>query len=482
MTTLKWLHLSDIHFNFKTYETDWLRDSLKDTLEDFKDIDFLVITGDLLYKFKSSFDEVESFIREIIDILNISLEKVFIVPGNHDFERDEDRALLIQGLKQPIEEVTTRVSNLNPKSKKRLVEGQKDFWDFHVKLLGRECNYEEIHFVDKHDKFNIININTCIISGLEKEEGMLSIDMKSLGEVLRKVKKSDKPNIAIGHHSLECFVEKERKQIAQMFEDYSVDIYLCGHMHKSNYVIDSQGNRAIRSLVCGSAMTDSYADPTFIYGTINLNSYDCSVKYYKWYDNNHEWRRDFDVNRKVLDDGSIEFNLDRLKKKEINESIAPNDILDRKIDKMIEGEIEPDKFQRFLLKFCKSIRNYSLNGGDININKDVHEKFYNMKCSSTFQTQFDRNAGYFPLVDDILADPAYIDYDRIILIPGVITSKYDEVIEGSSDGSQVLNRMVESLAHEYKDEMGIPLGDLKQYFKTIIFWSLNKCDIYNECI
>ena len=482
MNNLRWIHLSDLHFNISDYETEWLRDSLLDTLGGITDIDFLVITGDLLYQFKPSFDEVEDFIRTISDTLNVSLDKIFIVPGNHDFEREEDRELLLAGIKTPLESITDKVSNMNPKSKRRLLEGQNKFWEFHQKLLGREVDYNTVHFINENEKFNIININTCIISGLKKEEGTLSIDMKSLRSVLSKVKGSNKPNIAIGHHSLECFVEKEQDQIAKMFEDYGVDIYLCGHMHKSAYDMNTQGRRAIISLVCGSGMVDSYADPTFIQGHINLDTYRVDVQYYKWQDSNKEWRIDSDVNRRVLADGSIEFDLERLKKKDVRSQIAPNEVLDKKIDKMLEDEIEPDKFQEFLLKFCENIKSYSLKTGDININKDVQEKFINMKCNSTFQSEFDRNALYFQLVDEILADPAYIDYDRIILIPGIITSKYEEVKALSLDGSQVLNKMVELLAAEYKNHIGIPVGNLKQYFKTIIFWSLNKCDIYNECI
>lgn len=52
---LRWLHLSDLHFNFPGYETDWLRDQLFFKLEEFKgSIDFLVVTGDLLFKFGST--------------------------------------------------------------------------------------------------------------------------------------------------------------------------------------------------------------------------------------------------------------------------------------------------------------------------------------------------------------------------------------------------------------------------------------------
>ena len=86
------------------------------------------------------------------------------------------------------------------------------------------------------------------------------------------------------------------------------------------------------------------------------------------------------------------------------------------------------------------------------------------------------------LIDNILSGTSYIYYDRKTLIPGVIRTKYAQVYESCENGTQVLNKMIDELAHDYMGVIDIPFRDLKEYFKTIVFWSLNKCDIYNECI
>ncbi len=314
MNKMKWLHLSDIHYNMDNYESEWLRNNLIKTLTDQNEkIDMLIVTGDLLYQFNSSFNEVEIFLKSIINAINISFKNVFIVPGNHDFKRSSSRKLLIKGIKNSQSNITDTVSSLDEEVINDLIDGQKEFWDFHEKFLGHKDDYKSTHFVNLRENFNIINLNTCLISGTENEEGTLSIHMKKLMETLKKIKDDTKPNIAIGHHSLECFISKEQEEIINMFEDFNVDIYLCGHIHKNKCKIYPQGERYIPSIVCGSNMSDSYAIPSFNIGEIDLDSSECKVKYYKW-SKNRQWIVDNEVDRKIGEDNTLNFNLDRLKK------------------------------------------------------------------------------------------------------------------------------------------------------------------------
>lgn len=333
MNKIKWLHLSDIHYNMTNYESEWLRNNLIKTLTNQNEkIDMLIVTGDLLYQFKSSFNEVEKFLKSIINVINIPFENVFIVPGNHDFKRSSSRELLIKGIKNNQINITDTVAALDEDVINNLIDGQKEFWDFHEKLLGHKDDYKSIHFVNLRENFNIINLNTCLISGTENEEGTLSINMKKLMETLKKIKDDTKPNIAIGHHSLECFISKEQEEIVNMFEDFNVDIYLCGHIHKNKCEIYPQGKRYIPSIVCGSNMIDSYATPSFNIGEINLDSNKCKVKYYKW-SKNRQWVVDNEADRKIGEDNTLNFNLDRLRKNEklevipdsIKETVVAND-------------------------------------------------------------------------------------------------------------------------------------------------------------
>lgn len=65
---MKWLHLSDLHFNYKNYDSENLKSSLIKTLSDIKDIEFIVITGDCIYQFDrnpKNTDNLVDFIEKI---------------------------------------------------------------------------------------------------------------------------------------------------------------------------------------------------------------------------------------------------------------------------------------------------------------------------------------------------------------------------------------------------------------------------------
>ncbi|GAA0856298.1 metallophosphoesterase [Clostridium nitritogenes] len=475
MRKIKWVHLSDVHYNYNNYNSEWLRDSILKFFENKNNkFDILIITGDLLYQFGSDFEEIKKFLNILIQNIEISKENVFIVPGNHDFERSEIRKLIIEGIKNNGEEISESVDKLKDTTIDLLINGQGKFWEFHEGFLERKDKYNEVHFINYRNQFNIINLNTCLISGTDNEEGSLSIHLGKLMKTLKNTDSKNKINIAIGHHSIECFNEKEQEEIINIFEDYNIDLYLCGHMHKSKYRIYAQGNREIPSIVCGANMADTYAEPSFVIGEIDLDTAYCNVKYYKW-GVNKKWIVNNEVDRKVTDDGKLSFTLTRLQQsEEMN-----NELIYEKIQKMTNVNVEQDKFERFLISFCKEIVEFS-DGGDIEINKDVQDKFLNMRCNKTIEIEFNSHVEYFTLIDKILSDTGFIPYDRKIAIPGVIISTYTEVVDSSTNGNEILNKMINLLSSQYKDVIGLPVNDLKQYFKTIIFWSINKCDIYNE--
>lgn len=234
MENLVWLHLSDIHYCYNNYNTKWMRSKLVEVIKDINkksDIKFIFITGDLLYQFRNDFSSVSEFIEDIIKSVNLEKDKVLIVPGNHDLRRIPLRKTIIDGLNNSGEIVCKFVSNMDRDTYRILLEGQKEFFNFYKEFLERDEKWDELHFYKEYGECNIINLNTCLLSGQDNEEGKLSIDLDKLIDVLENIKDSDKPNIVMGHHSIECFDESEREQIIQMFDDYGVDLYLCGHVH-----------------------------------------------------------------------------------------------------------------------------------------------------------------------------------------------------------------------------------------------------------
>ena len=97
---MRWVQLSDLHFNFAdyntkdNYDTDKLKSELINTLSNLKGIDFVTITGDCLYQFnesEKSIKSLKSFSKEIVNSCGIKKSKLYLVPGNHDVNRDDTK-------------------------------------------------------------------------------------------------------------------------------------------------------------------------------------------------------------------------------------------------------------------------------------------------------------------------------------------------------------------------------------------------------
>ena len=99
---IKWLHLSDIHFNYKNYESHSLReDFLKriQSLDQTEPFTHLFITGDILNGNAKADEETVEFIKKLIEMMKLTKESVFIIPGNHDHDRTTTQSVLQRLLK-----------------------------------------------------------------------------------------------------------------------------------------------------------------------------------------------------------------------------------------------------------------------------------------------------------------------------------------------------------------------------------------------
>ncbi|MGG7213574.1 metallophosphoesterase family protein [Clostridium nigeriense] len=478
MDNLKWIQLSDIHFQYDNCDSQWLRDMLPEYLREEKvKCDFMVITGDLLYKGQGNYKDVAEYIDTIASIVEVDKENIFIIPGNHDLKRNSVRSLMIDGIISS-GNIKEKVDSLPDDAIRILINDQKEFWDFHNEYLDRDDKYENLHFINERDDFNIINLNTCLICGSEKEEESLSVNTKKLIRELRKIKGSNKVNIAIGHHGLECFNDKEQETLVYLFDDYDIDLYLCGHMHKSNINFYGQGKRDIRSIVCGANMKDSFADASIVIGNIDFILSTCSIEYHKWSDGINSWAKDNEIHRKINREDQVNFELERLKK--IKDDSGEVTDIDEEIERLIQPKVKIEKFQKFLLDFCTQIQEYEFKEENLDIKKDVENKFENMKCCTTLVTDFNSLAEYFPLMDKILLDTSYLPFDRKNVIPGKIKTTYYKVLDKNQSGTGIMSDMIEILVAEYSSKVDISEDELSEYFKIIICWSINACSIYNE--
>lgn len=95
---IKWLHISDIHLNKTGTETRRMRMQLISYLKSAKVLyDYLFVTGDLRYAPNGVFDpETCTFLSDVMNAAHVRIENVFIIPGNHDIDRENfDRKIIL---------------------------------------------------------------------------------------------------------------------------------------------------------------------------------------------------------------------------------------------------------------------------------------------------------------------------------------------------------------------------------------------------
>lgn len=296
---LHWVHLSDIHYTFKNYDTKVLRDKLIDELVKInldKQIDFIFITGDITNRNKSYSEDLKNFISQILFKLNLSKANLFIVPGNHDLDRDqEDRKELLSYIYQQ-ENPADIFNNLKDEQFKILMNSQNAFYNLYNEIIGEKYPNDNVHFLKTLDekKTNIIHINTSWLC-FENRKVFLGMDrLRKCFETLNK----KYFNIAIGHHPEAGMDPQQRLQLTELFKEFEIDMYLNGHSHKPGFEL---GKNYI-SCTCGQSKSDDYAG-SFVEGIVDSKSGCAKYIYYHFDNRSLKWK----VNRDIHGAGKMEY-------------------------------------------------------------------------------------------------------------------------------------------------------------------------------
>jgi hypothetical protein len=104
---LCWLHISDAHFRApgdRFYGEDIVRPAFLKTIKQMKSQpvgrrlgpfpDVVFFTGDIAFSGKSrEYDGAKGFFEELLDLLDLKEDRLFLIPGNHDVDRDATKYL-----------------------------------------------------------------------------------------------------------------------------------------------------------------------------------------------------------------------------------------------------------------------------------------------------------------------------------------------------------------------------------------------------
>jgi predicted MPP superfamily phosphohydrolase/tetratricopeptide (TPR) repeat protein len=271
----KILHLSDIHMNFMNYDTNRMRDKFYQYINNVAhDVDFIVITGDNVYQ-HGNYETAKEFYNKVKSAVPNNTEFI-IVPGNHDVDRsDKSRINSIRGLRGSIDNIDDiHDSNIL----KSLISPFGKYFTCIETVFPNKFSQIPVQ-VYTSGKCDFILINTALTSFEKNEDGHLLIDITSL-ETSLKYQNNNKPIIVIGHHTLDSFDPGIKSRVQNLFLEYNIKLYLCGHTHKMEIADYLVGNPTAQ-LVSGAGIVDKYSTNGFYLIEYSNTQYDIYAYAYK---------------------------------------------------------------------------------------------------------------------------------------------------------------------------------------------------------
>lgn len=297
---VSWLHLSDFHMGKEGYsQRSVLRkivDKVKEKIEREGEPDFVFVTGDIANKGLKT--EYESFWEQFIEPLEALMptllaEKLYMIPGNHDLNRDKndafDRTLLLRptGPYFSPEESSLKRRDI-------VVARFEDFIAHDITGYSDLFNKKEGAYSVKIEKngctVGVVGINTAWLCKDEHDYKRLTPG-KSLVENALSGTKGAELTIVLGHHPIDWFSTDHARPINSMLGHEHV-LYLHGHMHDAWASPTYGAGNHFLNIQCGAAFQAHEADKWrngFIWAEADLNHQTVSLQAYEWINKNQEW-------------------------------------------------------------------------------------------------------------------------------------------------------------------------------------------------
>lgn len=370
MPEIQWLHISDLHFNDKDMSSMRLREELPAFLgKNGVRCDYVFCTGDIRTAPGKFLPAAADYLKHLCQSMEVPIERLFIVPGNHDIDRTiAERNDAIQRV------MFHREGYYDPKygliKEQDLVsihKGNADFLDFlgqvYSDVPGRAALYDDPlvpHFNIVTDDFNILHVDSTLAYALGQEHTDLIIGTKYLQEALASLD-SDKPAILLTHYAFTSLLQDEKKYVSEQLYSKGVRLWLAGHEHDHNL----QPVKYISSVQAGELRMEERANAAVLLGRYDTESHTGYISAYAWFPEGwaeypiiwHDYAEEnkFPFSLRLPGDGGM--SREAVKAKGANDVFA-----DRIPDKVLEAlfpdlNVEAGETSKSLLDFIHGIWN-----------------------------------------------------------------------------------------------------------------------------
>ncbi|HEY9798718.1 MAG TPA: SIR2 family protein [Leptolyngbyaceae cyanobacterium] len=359
MAGITWLHLSDWHQKGKDFDRQVVRDALKRDIKerekishDLAKIDFIIFSGDVAWSGKKEeYEAAQKYLFDhVLEATGLPAERLFIVPGNHDLDRDIVYELLPYSMQKPFESKYQNNNNqvknwlMDNRKRDRLLEPFEAYREFVTKYTGHiSPDYGCVQTIKINGKrVALLGLNSALMAGRKKEteeieeindDGKLIVGEPQLYDALNRITSCD-VRIAVLHHPLELLAEFERGLITQRLQNnYGCHFLLCGHQHKAQayQVTGTTGNCVIIPAGSSYSNRDYHNGYNFVHLDFATSK---GIVYLRcWSHIRNEWITETEL----ADNGQQSFSLPE---KKIEKIVLPIDPHEPKLSPREKAELE----------------------------------------------------------------------------------------------------------------------------------------------
>jgi len=320
---ITWLHLSDLHFcESKSDDTNKVIKSLLGDIEDRirsdkLEPDFIIISGDIAFSsLPAEYEIAGKFVTKLLEITNITKERLFLVPGNHDINR-KINPTIISGLKAILRDRNS-VNSLQSDSVEcePIFKRFENYRKFIREYMAEDCNQfdENKYFYVKKFKIAdkniaILGLNTAWISTQQEEQGQLLLGERQISNAI-EISGSSDLLLAVMHHPSEWLRYFDRNDAEGLLLK-SCDFILQGHMHRFGISLNTTPDGEAYVISAGACYETREYPNSYNFARIDLDTLKCSM-YLRTYSDERGgfWTKDVRSYRNV-DNGIYVFPLSK---------------------------------------------------------------------------------------------------------------------------------------------------------------------------
>ncbi len=301
---LRWLHLSDFHTGKDEYGQrrmyKYILEKSACKIANNQSPDVIFMTGDIANRgLDTEYGEfIDSFFLPLFELFGTQgSPKIYVVPGNHDVDRNQARSVQAH-------DILSRIPEFLDPTEKGLRERtslfqrissfvKADFPNTGGKWLYSAEGAFTDAFVSGDSRIGILGINTAWLSESNNDRHKLCPGKAIIESGLETIKDCD-IKIVLGHHPIDWFRDEIVKPIRSLFGKYNV-IYLHGHLHKNDSSHERGAGHPYLVMQAGAsfqAREDEIWVNRLLWCELDLDNKQLRAQPRQWNRSNQEWSID----------------------------------------------------------------------------------------------------------------------------------------------------------------------------------------------